>query len=107
MKERRYNKRVEIWETAAVSNGFGGSTVTESKLGTSWARVKTIRPERLTDFGITDGTHAIEVGLRHRNDLDYEQEGIFFKYRSESYTFNTVNPVDYEDVDIIVIAVKI
>ncbi len=106
MRSRKYTKRIEIFTTAAVSDGFGGNTVSEVLLATSWADIRTVRPERLTDLGITDGTHSIEVRLRHRNDLDYEQEGIFFKYRDSSYIFKSVNPINLEDVHVIVIAVK-
>ena len=80
MRSRKYSKRVEIWQTTGVADGYGGSTVTEALLLKSWARLRTINPERLTALGLTDTTHAIQLGLRHRNDLDYNQEGLFIKY---------------------------
>ena len=109
MISKKYSKRVQIWQTSATSDTYGGNTVNDALdtiLGTSWAYVRTIRPEKLTDLGITDGTYAIEVKLRYRYDLDYEQEGIYFKYASNNYIFNTVLPIDFENAEVTVIAIK-
>ena len=110
MISRKYSKRVQIWKTVASSDGFGGLTIdplNDVDLGGSWAYIKTIRPEKLIALGITDYTYAIEVKLRYRYDLDYEQEGIYFKYDGNTFIFNTVLPVDYERAEVTVIAVKL
>ncbi len=108
MISRKYSKRVQIWESAEADDTYGGNVIDntlDTLLASSWAYIKTIRPEKLIAMGITDYTHAIEVKLRYRYDLDYEQEGIYFKYNDNTYIFNTVLPVDYERAEVTVIAV--
>ncbi len=110
MISRKYSKRVQIWETALTSDTYGGNEIDDALdtlLATSWAYIRTIRPEKLTAMGITDYKHAIEVKLRYRYDLDYEQEGIYFKYDSNTYIFDTVLTIDYEKAEVTVIAIKL
>ncbi len=107
MRSRAYSKRIQVWQTTDADDGYGGNTVTETLLNTSWASIKTISPSRLTDYGITETTHALDVRLRQRYDLDYEQEGIFLKYKDESYIISSVLPVDLEMVEVRIVAVKL
>jgi SPP1 family predicted phage head-tail adaptor len=106
VRSRKYSKRVGIWQTTAAADGYGGSTVTETLLSKSWARIRTINPERLIDFGITDTTHALRITLRNRKDLDYTQEGIYIKYNDDAYTIQSVMP-DFEKVETAIVATRV
>ena len=36
MRSRGFNKRIDIYETTTVSDGFGGSTVSDTLVTSSW-----------------------------------------------------------------------
>lgn len=106
LKARKYINRIEVWRDAEHEDGFGGYTTVPEKVDNSWCNIKTISSSRLTDFGITDQDYALKLELRHRNDLDYEAEDIFLKYKDISYIVQTVVPRDLENYEIQIIAVK-
>lgn len=112
MISREYNKRIEIWQTAVVDDGYGGDTVSETLIASSWAKVSSASNNarsigRLTDLGITDPNNAIIVKLRHRNDLTYNAINQYLKYRGVKYIIqNDPTNIDFKDVDIEIIAVK-
>lgn len=86
MKARKYNKRIEIYQTTSVNDGFGGKSIAETKIGTSWANITTLdRANRTTEDGTTDSFKSIIVRTRKRNDLKYNIGNIFIKYRGVKY----------------------
>ncbi len=101
MRSRKLNKRIEIWELTQVSNGFGGYTVTDSLLGSSWCSVKTFQAGRfsnLSEFGIVEGSKSVLFTLRKRNDLVYDLGTMYIKYRDVKYTISTApTNVDFDD----------
>lgn len=111
MRARGYNKRVDIYENTAVSDGYGGNTVTTAKIGTSWAKIETFkvngRNSAITDFGILDANNAITITLRKRNDITYDVKTHYFVYRDEKYIIKSF-PVNnnFEDSVIQMICVK-
>lgn len=95
MKPRKFKHRIEVWKTVPTADGFGGNVVddvtpNETLLGSSWCKVTTIAQNKFVDFGLDEVRKAIKVNVRKRNDLDYEQEGLFFKYKDVRYTVNGV-----------------
>jgi head-tail adaptor len=101
MRSRGFNKRVEIWVTTPVSNGFGGYTNTEVLLNTSWAKIETVKPNRgdlNLDNGILDASNSIIVTLRKREDLTYDMQTQFIKYRGDKYIINSFPAnIDFKD----------
>lgn len=106
MKARKYLSRIEVWKDTEVSDGFGGNVTSPVKVTDSWCNIKTLSGTRLIDLGITEHDYALKLELRHRNDLDYEAEDIFLKYKDISYIVQTVVPKDLENYEIQIIAVK-
>ena len=102
MTSRRYNKRVEIWQSSSSSDGFGGSYNENVKLTTSWCKITTSNSlSRSTDFGITDTNDTIVLVLRKRNDITYNSVNQFFIYRGEKYILQgTPVNVGFEDREI-------
>lgn len=111
-RSRKYTKRVEIWETTNVSDTFGGITVSEALLTTSWANVKTASnnsryTKRLTDLGITDPTNAIIVTLRLRNDVLYNAITMYLKYAGVKYIIqNAPVNIDFVGHEVEIIATR-
>lgn len=103
MRARKYNKRVEIWQTTPKSNGYtvnGGTD--ETLITTSWCQLVTLdRINRSTDLGLIDTTNTIIIKLRKRNDINYNSINQFFKYRGLKYIIQgePIN-VGFEDREI-------
>lgn len=102
MRARKYTKKIEVWQTTKVSDGFGGNGVTTELLSSTWCEILT--PDKLirnTDFGVTDTANTIIVRLRKRNDLPYNSVNQFFVYRGDKYLLQgTPINVGFEDREI-------
>lgn len=101
-RARKYNKRIEVWQTLPVQNEWGGSTVTPQLITTTWCELITTNTAyRSTDMGIIDTTDTITIKLRKRNDLTYNSKNQYFKYRGFKYVIQTepIN-VGFEDREI-------
>ena len=108
MRSRKLSKRIEIWQTSNVSDGFGGNTIAETLITSSWAEVITLNnTNRSTDIGITSATNTIKIKLRKRNDLTYNSINQFIKYRGCKYIIqNQPFNVGFKDEVIEILAVK-
>lgn len=109
MRGRSLNKRIELWSVTSVADGFGGFTTSTALLSSSWANVKTFQPGRqnnISKFGLTDPQNTVIFTLRKRNDLDYNVENMYIKYRGVKYTISTSpTNVDFNDSTIIFMGV--
>ena len=112
MKARKYTKRIEVWETKVVSDGYGGSTVTEHLINESWANVTTVANNsryvgKLTDLGIIDPITAIIVQMRWRNDLTYNAINQFLVYKNYKYIIqNAPSNIDFNGTEVEIIATR-
>ena len=87
MSARRFRKRIEIWQIKDVADGFGGFTVSEELITTTWADLKTIDARKnTTDFGINNSQLAVMCTVRKRNDFYYNTINQFIKYAGDKYT---------------------
>ncbi len=98
---------MEVWQKQQVDDTFGGFTVAETKLSDSWADIKSVPMNKYTEYGLDTSNQSIRVKLRWRNDVDYMEEGIFFKYRSKSWTPIRLYDLDLDRDEIIVIATMV
>ena len=112
MISRKLSKRIEIWQTSNVSDGFGGNTVDETFIASSWAEIITLNntnrsTDRSTDIGITSATNTIKVRLRKRKDLTYNSINQYIKYRGFKYIIqNQPFNVGFRDDVVEILAVK-
>ena len=108
MRSRKLSKRIEIWQTSNVSDGFGGNTVDETLITSSWAEIITLNDvNRSTDIGITSATNSIKVRLRKRKDITYNSINQYLKYRGFKYIIkNQPFNIGFRDDVIEIIAVK-
>ena len=97
-RSRNLRKRIEIWETSKVPDGFGGNTIEAIQLTQTWADIRTLSisnkygksPEAV---GIFDPGTAIIVKVRKRRDLIYNSINQFIVYNGIQYTIVT-NPTN-------------
>jgi len=107
MRARKYNKRVEIWQTSNVSDGFGGYTNTSSQVGTSWAKIEPMKNDRKSEeVGVETLLNTIIVTMRKRNDLTINPLNMYLRYRSTNYEIQGVVNIGFEDRDLQIIAIK-
>lgn len=109
MIARKYNKRVEIWETTDVADDYGGNTVTDELITKSWANISTANKysNKLDNIGITDPINTIIVKLRHRNDISYNAINKYLKYNGIKYIIqNNPTNVDLNNTEIEIIATR-
>jgi len=86
LTSRRFNKRIEVYENAAVSDNFGGSTVSETLVATVWADLKTMDKGAVTDIGYTDALLGVNCLVRKPDTFDYKTENMFIRYGGNDYT---------------------
>lgn len=92
MRARGFNKVVEIWNIGIVADGFGGNTVQESLLSKSWAKIESVDAKSSslsTEFGMLDASKSLIITVRKRNDLIYDLQTMFIKYRDEKYVIKS------------------
>lgn len=107
MRGRRYINRIAIWRKVELADGHGGHTNQESNLvDSSWCKVKTLDLNRRTDLGLSEYNYAIQVDLRKRDDLDYNQEDIYFVYKNNEFVFKSIAEKDLDGYDVRIIAAR-
>ena len=97
---RRYSKRVEVYNYIANSDGAGGNTRSESKIGDAWAEIRTISADKLDDFGLNENEYAIRLFTRSRSDIDLKGDNVFFKYQGRDWEPFIVIDKDLEGKEI-------
>ena len=110
-RARQFTKRVEIWQTAAVVDGFGGNDVADMLIATSWAKVETMSggrfANRTTDLGITETNQGVMFTFRKRNDLTYNSINQYLKYRGVKYIISSFpDNVDFNDAFVEIVALR-
>jgi hypothetical protein len=111
LKARGYNKRVEVWITSAVEDGFGGYTTISELLTKSWAKLETVdlfsQNILNTNYGLNDSANSLKVTVRKRNDLIYDLQRIYLVYRGEKYVIKSyATNTNFEDNTITFIVTK-
>lgn len=96
MRARALNKRIEIWQTTEISDGFGGNKTFDQRITTSWAKVETKKDhKRDTEVGMNDYSEQLTITMRYRKDIAYNSLNQFLMYRGVKYTF-TMSPQDID-----------
>ena len=108
MRARRFNKRIELWQTESEADGFGGNTLKTELITITWAEIKALNKYINTDsFGISNTQLAVHVTVRLRKDLTYNSINQFIKYANESYTISSFpENKNFDNAFISFIAVK-
>ena len=89
MRSRKLNKRIDFYQTASVSDGYGGFTTSNTLLTTSWASLQTQTSEKVSDLGLDYTKGNIAVTIREREDLSLSSKSNYFMYRGVKYTITS------------------
>jgi len=104
---RKYLHQVSVHRNIPFMDEYGGNTLYETDLGSSWAKVETLSANRLNSVGLDINKQTVRITMRYRDDIDYTQEGLFFKYKTLSWQPVSVINKDVFNREIEVIAVNI
>jgi hypothetical protein len=108
-RARRFNKKIQIWQTEKVSDGFGGFTVSESEVASVWAKLDTLDKFKYSnkDLGTIDFANSVKVTTRDNPNLSINYKVNFIKYRGVKYTLTEV-PIltNFEDNFVTFVMVK-
>ena len=94
MRSRRFTKQIELWGATSVSDGFGGNTVSKSKITDIWADLSTLDRLKYSnrDNGEIDFSNSVGVTIRENPNLSIDYKNNFIVYMGEEYYF-TDRPV--------------
>jgi SPP1 family predicted phage head-tail adaptor len=98
MSARQFNKRIEVWQTRSADDGYGGQTVADNIITTTWANIKTPPSQVVSDLGQDYGKGVLSVTVRNREDFQYNNKLIYIKYRDVKYTISSF-PINDNFID--------
>ena len=100
MIARKYTKAIGIWKTTTVSDGYGGSTVTDALVYSVWANVETKKAYRQNENGQNDNFVQTVFTIRNRYDIDLSTKDNFIKYNGLIYNIDSILNLDLNNIDI-------
>lgn len=94
MISREYSRKVNIYKTSSVADGFGGNTVTDVLIGSFWAEVKQSSSFKDNTIGKADIKTSYSFKIRSNPDLTPDIDNLKIEYRG---VFYVVNNIQYND----------
>ena len=94
MISRQYTRKIAIYKTTNVSDGYGGNTVTDVLIGSYWAEVKQNSAFRDNSIGKSDIENNYSFKIRANDNLTLDIDNLSIVYRGNKYV---VNDIRYDD----------
>ena len=91
MRSRELNKRVEVYSSTLVDNGFGGNTSTPTLVTTLWCKVENSNLKRsfaaanLAELGTIDTQRSVLFIFRLNPNLVIRAKDHYLRYRNKNY----------------------
>ncbi len=82
---RTFNRKIELWETVKVSDGFGGSTVQNNYVTDIWANVRERRMANYDTIGSSQNKVEKLITVRYK---DLNTNTNFFVIGNKGYQIN-------------------
>jgi SPP1 family predicted phage head-tail adaptor len=94
MLARQYSRKIEIYKTINVPDGYGGNTVNDVLIGAYWAEVKQNSAFKDNSIGKADIKNNYSFKIRASLKLDMDINNLSIIYAGSKYV---VNDIRYED----------
>ena len=94
MISRQYTRKIAIYKTTNVSDGYGGNTVSDVLIGSFWAEVKQNSAFKDNAIGKSLIKNNYSFKIRANSTLTPDIDNLSIIYRSEKYV---VNDIRYDD----------
>jgi len=97
MFNRRYSRKVEIWQKTEVSDGYGGSVLTSTKIKDVWAEIETKGAGyKFTQYGLNDFKNPVIFSIRGKQNGITWNEDTSIKYKGKEYIVKGIQNIDLE-----------
>lgn len=107
MIAREYDKRIQIYEVQSIPNDFGGHTLTDVLVASSWAKLSTTGlGNKATNMGITTFENPLLFYVRYRKDITYQGRTLFVMYRGDKYIVQAVRDVNERQREVEIFCTK-
>ncbi len=101
MFNRRFSRKIEIWQKTEVSDGLGGSVLTPIKLKDVWAEIETKRAGyKFIQYGLNDFKNPVIFKIRGKQNNISWNEDTSVKYKGREYIALGVQDVNLEGLDL-------
>lgn len=94
MIARQYTRKIKIYKTTTVPDGYGGNTITDVLIGSFWAEVKQNSAFKDNTLGKSDIKNTYSFKIRANSVLTPDLDNLKIEYRSAFYV---VNDIRYDD----------
>jgi head-tail adaptor len=94
MIARELSRKVEIYKTESVEDGFGGYTIEDVLIGKFWANVSQISSFRDNTNGGSYIKDNFSFKIRNNSTINVDKDNLSIVYRGAKYV---VNDVQYDD----------
>lgn len=94
MIARQYTRKIQIYKTTTVSDGYGGNTVTDVLIGSYWAEVQQNSAFRDNAVGKSDIKNNYSFKIRANSNITIEMDNLSIIYHNKKYA---VNDLRYDD----------
>ena len=108
IKARKLTKRVEIWASTVIPDGFGGNTVSNAIATVRWCEISDVGSNSYqSEAGVTDFTDTQKFIFRYDKNFTINPKTHTFKYNGFEYSILDVKTKGFRHVQQICIAKKI
>jgi SPP1 family predicted phage head-tail adaptor len=96
MRAREYTRKIKIFETETISDGFGGNIAQDVLIGSYWARVKQNSAYKDNSIGKSDIKKNYTFNIRANDKITIEptENNLSIEYKGVKYF---VNDIRYSD----------
>lgn len=94
MIARQYSRKIQIYKSTTVADGFGGNTVADVLIGSFWSEVKQNSAFKDNSIGKADIKNNYSFKIRANSTLTPDIDNLSIVYRGNKYV---VNDIRYDD----------
>lgn len=94
MIARQYTRKIQIYKTTTVADGYGGNTISDVLIGSFWAEVKQNSAFKDNSLGKADIKNNYSFKIRANSNLNPDIDNLSIVYREVKYV---VNDIRYDD----------
>lgn len=94
MISRQYTRKIAIYKTINIEDGFGGNTVSDVLIGSYWAEVKQNSAFKDNSIGRADIKNNYSFKIRANSTLTPDINNLSIIFKGSKYV---VNDIRYDD----------
>ncbi len=94
MISRQYDKKINIYQTSSIDDGFGGTAPVDNLIGSFWAEVKQNSAFRDNQVGASDIKNNYSFKIRANAAITPYIDNLFILYRGSKFVVNDISYAD-------------